>query len=1026
MNDDNPQPLSTYRLQFNREFRFEDAQKLVPYFSRLGVTHLYSSPILRSRQSSTHGYDVVDPNALNPNLGDKTDLVDLVTDLRNFGLGMILDIVPNHMAASIENPYWRDVLTYGPSSPFAGWFDVDWRMPDPDMWGRVLAPVLGEPRSRVLKQDQIRLIWADGRFLVQYFEHLFPVDPATVPMICQFGLKNLKQSLGDDHPVFDRIREILAHLKKLPKPVARLRRRVNIDREETEQWLSQFAQLVVQSPRIQEWAEDTAEKFGQGEEGHRRLKKLLDRQPYRLVHWRAAARTVNYRRFFDINELISVRQEDPHVFEETHATVLRWIEGGLFDGLRIDHIDGLRDPLAYLERLAEALANADRPLRPVPIFVEKILAPGEPLPCGWPVAGTTGYEFLNQVEAIFISPEGFAEIETQYRRMLRRPAHFSEVAAWGKRRVLRNDLSPQVGRLADLLLRLAESHSQPASVSAAEQDNAVAAATPSEEQSFEPAAQRSATPMALAEPTKREFVDALVEVITALPIYRTYVDGNHGALSDADREYIKSALEAARESERAPPEAVDFVGEVLLLDNKADLPEHELHERVSFIQRFQQLTGPAAAKGIEDTALYAYVPLASLNEVGGEPELPTDGCPTRRLHAANEERSATHPRNMLCVTTHDTKRTADVRARLDVLSELPMLWSGLVRRWQRTNQPHRPRINGKPAPDAATEYLFYQTVVGLWPAPHPDRVDEMPAAEALQDLRERIEGYMLKAIREAKTQTSWTRNNEPFEEAVLSFVRSLLLPDEAGGNAFLSDVQHLVARIVRPGFWNSLSRTLVQFTAPGTPDLYQGDELWNFALVDPDNRRPVDYERRIRLLDEIITAVEGPDEARRAIVRDMVNSPEDGRIKLHTIHSALVARREFPDLFTTGRYLPLDVGGTAADHVFAYARVDGPLISRTEQTDDDRDRSSTDVAAIVVVPRLTTGLLPEPAAAPVGEAVWSDTVIPLPEQLKHRQWTSVLTGERVDSTADGELQVASVLQSFPVELLIGDSLPAVH
>ncbi len=1011
-------PIATYRLQFNPDFGFRDAQALVPYFSRLGVTHLYASPILRARQTSTHGYDVVDPKTINSKLGDETELIDLVTDLRHFGLGLILDIVPNHTAASIENPYWRDVLTYGSSSPFASWFDIDWRQPDPEMWGRVLLPVLGEPRLRVLAQNQFRLVWSDGRFLVEYFDHVFPVDPATVPMICKFGLEELDTLLRKEDPTREKIVEILGQLRKLPRLATRLRRHVDIDRDETEEWLAQLARLVVQSPRIQQWAESTAERFGQGEAGHRRMKQLLDNQPYRLVHWRLAARTINYRRFFDINELISVRQEDPRVFEETHATVLRWVHEGLVDGLRIDHIDGLRDPLGYLDRLAEAVADPDRS-RPIPIFVEKILASGEKLPCAWPVAGTTGYEFLNQVEATLVSAQGFATVEEQYRRMVRRPVEFRDIAAWGKRRVLRNDLSPQVGRLADVLLRLSD-NSRIGSRGTSGVEAALAVANGGQKQpngATNPVTAgdpddasgglyRSAgTLVGQSQPTKSDFVEAIVEVVTALPIYRTYVDGQRGDFSDMDRRYLQRAIQRARQQGRGTPEAIDFLGEILLLQNKSHLSDQEIHERVNFVQRFQQLTGPAAAKGIEDTALYAYVPLVSLNEVGGEPEIPE--APLAKLHQANDERAAAWPQNMLCVTTHDTKRTADVRARLDVLTEVPKLWFGLVRRWQRLNRPHRSRVRGKDAPEAATEYLFYQTVVGIWPAPDPDAPGQLPPAETLNELRERIESYMMKAVREAKTHTSWTDTNQEYEDAVLSFVRSLLLLDGSSGTPFLSDVQKLVNRIARPGFWNSLSRTLIQFTAPGSPDLYQGDELWNYALVDPDNRRPVDYELRRNMLDEIITGMEGTEGARCDFLQNIVSSPEDGRIKLHVIRGALAARGNHPQLFGNGQYLPLATSGSTAHHLIAFARL--------PSNNDTSDRK----AAVIVVPRLTATLV-SATDIPLGPKVWDDACIPLPETLQDRTWCSVFTRQQIRS---GEsLAVANVLESYPVALLISEGV----
>lgn len=1025
MTDDAHLPMATYRLQFNPDFRLPEAQALVAYFSRLGITHLYASPLLRARQASTHGYDVVDPLTIDSRLGSMAELAGLVAELRRFGLGFFLDIVPNHMATSIENPYWRDVLTYGPSSPFARWFDIDWRLPDPDMWGRVLVPVLGEPRARVLEQDQIRLAWSEGRFLLQYFDHHLPIDPATVPAICVFGWADLVDCLGAETSVLDKMRDVLTRLKKLPKPVFRLQRRVDVDREQTEVWLAELAQLVMQSPRIEAWAERTAEAFGRGPDGHRRLRRLLDSQPYRLVHWREAAQRINYRRFFDINDLISVRQEDPQVFEATHTVILRLVEDHLLDGVRIDHIDGLRDPRGYLQRLSDEFRRRSRARRPLPVFVEKILAPEEKLVPGWPVAGTTGYEFLNQVEAVFLFRPGHAEIEAQYRRALRRAVQFREIAAWGKRRVLRNELSPQVGRLADVLARLWKEVSprlpaEPAGESpvpgageasaASEAPGSTAAAgrLPGEEN-----AGTTATSAPRAALSKRDLIDAIVEVIVALPVYRTYVDATSCTVSDADRAHVQAALAGARSSGRAPPEAIDFLGEVLLLEARFAQVERDRTHCVNFIQRFQQLTGPAAAKGIEDTAFYAYVPLVSLNEVGGEPQLASED-PVAALHRANAERAALWPQTMLCVTTHDTKRTADVRARLDVLTELPETWTALVARWRRAHHGLGGRVGGRHAPDVADQVLFFQTVVGLWPAPHPDRPDQLPTAEERAELCGRIEAYMEKAAREAKTHTAWTQQNREYEAALRSLVRNLVQPAGRQEAAFLADVQQLVARIARPGFWNSVSRTIIQCTAPGTPDLYQGDELWNFALVDPDNRRPIDYERRRQLLDEVVTGMESPEEARREFLRQLVTRPEDGRIKLHAIRCSLAARRDFPRVFAEGRYLPLATDGPAREQVLAFARIAAPR-QRASQTDEPAGP-----AAIVVVPRLTARLASAPAAAPLGAAVWSDTVIDLPPPLQGRDWTCVLTREAVPAGDARSLAVAQVLRWFPAALLVSE------
>lgn len=1012
MNDTATKPMASYRLQLNPDFRFADAQALAPYFGRLGVTHVYASPLLRARHGSTHGYDVTDCATINPQLGDKTDMRALATALQTYGMALLLDIVPNHMAASMENPYWRDVLTYGSCSPFARWFDIDWRMPDRAMWGRVLVPVLGEPRRRVLDERQIRLDWADGRFLLVYFEHRFPIDPATIPMICQFGLADLRQRMNGDGSLADQVETIVNKLQKLPKLSARQRRHVQIDREETEQSLAQFAQIVIQSPRVEQWVAATATAFCEGDEGRKRLEKLLDAQPYRLVHWRDAARTINYRRFFDINELISIRQEDPQVFDETHEAILRWVEDGIVDGLRIDHIDGLRDPLGYLNRLREKCREVERP---VPVFVEKILAKHEDLPPSWPVDGTTGYEFLNEVEAIFVARDGFAHIGEHYQRALRRPVNFEKIASSGKRRVLRHDLSPHVGQLASILLRLYESSAKTAAAAdeplhtAASLETGTASASVSASATIDGTATAAASatlPWERRELSSRELIDAIVEVVVALPVYRTYVDDRDRALCDADRRFVETAIAAARQSGRATGEAIEFLAQVLLLEGRTEMGDHELDERVNFIQRFQQLTGPAAAKGIEDTALYSFVPLVSLNEVGGEPLLPEDST-VEVLHKANAARATHWPRTMLCVTTHDTKRTADVRARLDVLSELPKFWTGLVARWQRLNRSHRTLVGNVRAPDTATEILCYQTIVGIWPTPDPGNPSAMPDGPALGQLRDRVEAYMLKAVREAKAYTSWTQNDSAYENALAEFVRGVLTSDE-GGSPFLADVQKLVARICRPGFWNSISRTLIQFTSPGMPDLYQGDELWNFALVDPDNRRPVDYASRQALLQDVVNGIDADTESRRAFLRDMVASPEDGRVKLHAIRSALTARREFPALFARGTYVPLSTAGALGDHLFAFARLGS----------ESSGSSNAGEAALVVVPRLTAALTADGSGQPIGGEVWGDTVVEIPASLRGRSWKCVLTGEQFAASDAPSLSVAELLASFPAALLV--------
>ncbi|WP_166819671.1 malto-oligosyltrehalose synthase [Thalassoroseus pseudoceratinae] len=959
-------PYATYRLQFNSSFRFEDAQKLIPYFSRLGVTHAYSSPLLRARQDSTHGYDVVDPRSVNPNIGDETAFRTFVKTLQAHGMGLVLDIVPNHMAACGENPYWENVLTYGVSSPHARWFDIDWRMPHSELWGRVLVPVLGEPLQRVLAQDQLHVYWDQGRFRIRYWENTYPIDPATVPMILQFGMPELEEQFPEGHTALTEIQSVLEELNALPNRVERGQRHVELSLDDTEDLLSQLAQTIVMSPAIQAWAVQTAERFSSGEEGQKRLRALLRAQNYRLVYWRRAARILNYRRFFDINDLISIRQEDPEVFDDTHTLIARWISEGLLDGIRIDHIDGLRDPLRYLERLRDLISEQEPNGQSVPVWVEKIVAHDEVLPADWPSAGTTGYESLNQIESLFISPEGYQAIEESYRRMLGRPVKFEQVANWGKRRILKADLSAFVGRLADILHRLAQVNPESSVL------------------------------------REKELVEALVEFCVALPCYRTYITTDQTELSEHDRWAIETAIRGAEKRERASQESLDFLKEFLFGDT-LEMTEHDRNERLHFIEKLQQLTGPATAKGIEDTALYAYVPLISRNEVGGEPNTDLRQA-IPHFHEGNAYRAESAPRAILCVTTHDTKRTADVRARLDVLSEWPKIWFARINKWRELNRSRRSRVQDKTAPDPAAEYMFYQNLIGIWPVTAAeDGPVPISHPDVIEFLRERMEEYMLKAVREAKVRTSWTDGNSEFESALVEFIRGAMSGKDENSRLFLDDVQTFVQRVARPGFWNSLARTLFQFTSPGTPDLYQGDELWNFALVDPDNRREVDYELRQGLLDELVTRLESSEESRQELLREMVEHPEDGRIKMHSVRETLSARRQFPNLFLDSEYQPLSFEGKHSEHLVGFARTHGSE------------------AVLAIAPRWTTSLTQDYLQAPLGEAVWGDTRISLPASLNGRQLDSMYTRSSLQAADDGTLRAADVFAEFPIALLVSSA-----
>ena len=912
--------VATYRLQFNASFTLDDARALVPYLRRLGVSHVYASPLLAARPGSTHGYDVVDPRRVNPELGGEPALRALSATLAEHGMGLVLDIVPNHMGTGDTNPFWDDVLARGRASPYAPWFDIDWNAPPAR--GRVLLPVLGDELDAVIARDELRLTFADGAFRVAYYENSFPLDPATAHRL--LGVAG--------HPLF-----AAADARDVRDPSAH-------------------------GARDQALADLTT-----GDIGRRRLRGLLDAQHYSLTYWRRAAQELDYRRFFDVNDLAALRADAPGVFEQTHGAVLDWVQEGIVDALRIDHVDGLADPLGYLLRLRAELERR-RPDARVPIFVEKILTGDERLRLEWPVEGTTGYEFANAVEAMLIDADGAAALERGYHRVAGRGAArgFHHAARRGKSHVLRTALAADVHRLGRELRRAAPSF---------EIDRGL---------------------------TSAQLALAFEELIVGLPVYRTYVDarpeddvrGPDAApagsapgplrVRGSDRRYIERAIEEALARRVATPDAIRAVARVLLgrsTNTPPGVAPHSPADAWPFVARFQQTSGPAAAKGVEDTALYRYVPLVSLNEVGGEAGAVAADAPAR-LHAANAERAERWPAQLLAVSTHDTKRSADVRARIDVLSEIPERWLALVDRWRRQHAPLRTRVGTRRFPDANAEYLFYQTALGVWPAGDGGPV----APEALASLAERVEAYMLKAVREAKVHTTWTDPRPGYEAALGGFVRALVA--EPAGASFRDDLAALVAEVDPAGRANALARTLVHLTAPGTPDVYQGDELWNLALVDPDNRRPVDYAARARLLDAL--AAGGGHAAAGA-------PTESGALKLHVVHAALAARRADPALFAGGAYLPLAATGPAAHHLFAVARLH-----------EGR-------AALTIVPRLTLRLAAGGAAAGVGP----DTRVALPPELAGFAGRDALTG-RPFQAADGALAAeGGVLAPLPLLLLVG-------
>ena len=950
-------PIATYRLQFNSRFTFADAARLVPYLQRLGISDLYCSSYLQAAPGSPHGYDVADPTSLNAEIGSEEDYRAFVRTLRAHGMGQILDIVPNHMGIARScNPRWQDVLENGASSRYARMFDIDWWPVNPALKDKVLLPILGDQYGASLERQEIMLAYDDGGFFVRYFENVFPLAPRSYRRILGHRVGSLIEGLGEDHPDVLELLSIVTSLDRLPA-------NTNVDatsiaERHREKLVAKrrLATLLRASDTVRAFVDENIRHFN-GEPGvpasFDLLDELLNEQSYRLAHWRVASEEINYRRFFDINELAAVRMEEPAVFEETHQLVFRLLAEGAIQGLRVDHVDGLYDPGDYLRRLqsrAQELGLGEGP-RPLYLVVEKILGPDEPVPADWPIDGTTGYEFGNEVNGIFVDRLNGRAFDELYRRFTGERTSFAEIVHHQKNLIMQIGMASEINVLAHRLNRLSETNRH------------------------------------YRDFTLNSLAHAIREIIACFPVYRTYVSAGDTPVADRDRTYIDRAVnQAKRRNPALPGLAFDFIRDLLL--KRADyIPEYKLKEYRRFVTQFQQTTSPVTAKGIEDTALYVYPRLVSLNEVGGEPS--RFGVPPAHLHDWLARRQHDWPAALSATSTHDTKRSEDVRARINVLSEIPGAWKVALARWARLNRKLRTGVDGQVAPDRHEEYLLYQTLLGTWPVDSQQTTSD-------GDYIERICAYMVKALREAKRNSSWLNPRRPYEEAVVAFVRQVL--DPGASDAFLSDLRTLAERVAHAGAWNSLAQTVIKITAPGVPDFYQGTEIWDFSLVDPDNRRPVDYTKREALIDQVAPLADvGPLPVDR--LDELVTTRLDGRIKLYAIVRALRTRHSDPELFQQGAYLPLHVTGTRSMHVFAYARVHASAV------------------VLTVVPRLTATLVADPLTPPLGE-IWADTCVQIPPIFDPAPLTNTFTGERL-SVPPGtrELPLAQVFGTFPVAVL---------
>jgi (1->4)-alpha-D-glucan 1-alpha-D-glucosylmutase len=982
-------PRSTYRLQMHEEFTFADAQAIVPYLNQLGIGDAYASPIFEARPGSKHGYDVTRHDRLNPELGGKEAFRPYAAALKDAGMGLLLDIVPNHMGVGNDSVWWQDVLENGRASKYSAYFDIDWTPLKQDMQHKLLLPILGKQYGEELEDGSIQVRFEEGKVRIAYFDHLMPVAPRTIPSIfpaardAEFGvpatfrallgeLEQLPPHESTESALVAERREKLGRLK--PRLTAAL-------------GSSELAPVLAKAAAAINGTKGEAQSFDA-------LHELLEIQPYRLASWKTSSEQINYRRFFDVNDLVGLRMENPEVFAETHCLIRELLGEGQITGLRIDHCDGMFNPREYLVRLQElytaslcfgpcakeatpsgieqevidAAATKDWAEAKLPLYcmVEKILEPGEVLPRDWPVQGTSGYDFVHFANQLFIQPKNQKRFNTLYAEVLGERVRPERILLDSKRMILDTSLSSEAHVLANLLSQIAG-----------------------------------------VDRRARDYTDKLLEAviretIASFPVYRTYID-ERGHYSDHDREVIREAIvKARRQAPTLDPSAFDFLERVLLLGGREgdharrDHDEEYDDAELYFALKFQQLTGPVMAKSVEDTSFYVYNRFISSNEVGSSME--AFGIRPQVLHEANAQRQAYTPHTMLTTSTHDTKRSEDVRCRLNVLSEMPDEWASRVRTWQQLNAKHKSLLpGGQLAPDANEEYLLYQTIVGVWPW-------ETTQPDQRAELVKRLQDYMTKALSEAKVNVSWVTPNPEYTQAVAGFIEKILTPEDGPETPFVADLLTFLEPVRRFGAVNSVALMVLKATVPGVPDFYQGSEMWDLSLVDPDNRRPVDYATRRGAL---ATMIDSADPA--SVAADTLASLEDGRIKLWAMHRVLATRNQRLSVFEQGSYTPLDAEpAEQQEHVFAYLRGD-------------------DVA--VVLPRFSYTLTCENKSEELAlGAAWGEMTIALPQHSasglsgsssssSSSRWTNIFTGETVDAR-DGKFALAEVFANFPVAVLV--------
>jgi (1->4)-alpha-D-glucan 1-alpha-D-glucosylmutase len=974
-------PSSTYRLQIYHAFPLTAARDIVPYLARLGIAACYTSPYFTASPGSTHGYDVCNHNEINPEVGGPDAHAGFTSALAEHGMGHIVDFVPNHMGIGTgTNAWWNDVLENGPSATAATFFDIDWRPVKEELHAKLLLPILGDQYGQVLGRGELQLSFNGSTLVLRYFDQELPINPRRAARVYGAAAEPLRAALGEGDPHLDEFLSIVMSLENLPPHSETDPDRKAERQREKAVARARLERLVAEEPRVGEAIQQAVKKFN-GVPGDNAsfdaLHELLEAQAYRLSYWRTASHEINYRRFFDINTLAGIRVEHQEVFDATHRLLGEMIRAGTVNAVRIDHPDGLFNPARYFVMLQELAARSlgistASNGRPLYVVAEKILSAGERLPRGWAVHGTTGYNFLNDLNGIFIDASQARRTRRVYAKLTGDNEPFDDVLYASKRLIMTTAMASELNVLAHMLDRIGESNRK--------------------SRDF----------------TLESLRDVITEVVACFPVYRTYVD-ERGWTAE-DRAVVARAIARARRRNPAMESTLfDFFREVVLprdVEDKEHTPpgeerrvgyppadEQEARARLRFAMKLQQYTGPVQAKGLEDTAFYRYNVLLSINEVGGDPS--RFGRSVEEFHEANAVRASDWPFEMLATATHDTKLGEDVRARINVLSEIPDEWGREVSKWMRVNKPHRTLVDGEPAPDRVGEYRFYQALVGVWPVDVPPTATEAPPT-----LIERLTGYMTKAAKEAKVHTSWLTPNEPYEAALRKFVERAL--SGPAGARLLAGFLPFQQKIAALGMINSIAQTALKIGGPGVPDFYQGTDLWDLSLVDPDNRRPVDFRLRERLLDDVDALLAKDPAERQRDLAGWLRNWRDGRVKLLVTAAGLRLRRDNPHLFLSGAYLPLATEVSVPAGAVAFART------------------AADDAALFVAPRLCARIVNHERPVPLGGDPWKTSRLLLPAGLRDRVFRNVMTGAEIRPTRAADsafIFLGEAFETLPAAIL---------